>query len=366
MKAEVVYFFAYDIAQEADLGSIESAIRDTVEPVSFGRLKDAPRDFPVYHPLAIQIRESETKVFGAAVRLLASVKIFAVGALSVKIRIPVQVESIRNLLCYRSLQFEDGSTPESRAAEIARQVFERIKGGLDTPVAALPVPEAYIAYCIETPLKPRGNSSEWLTANGRAVAALLVGETDPECLSDLEVEDTVRHHYAYYRHDLVVIDWDAALVLDEPQEFTDTLYVMELANVQLGQLRTYDEVLDRVLDKAYDDVERAARVNSLGARNRKLKELRAIRMDITKVADEISNISKFFGEWHMARVYMGCAQRFHLQEWEDSVLQKLRALADLYTMLQQDSGNRLMLILESAIVALFIVDLVLIVLLGKT
>jgi len=47
------------------------------------------------------------------------------------------------------------------------------------------------------------------------------------------------------------------------------------------------------------------------------------------------------------------------------VVQKLRTLDGLYTMLQQDSNNRLMVILESAIVALFVVDLILLVMMGK-
>lgn len=49
----------------------------------------------------------------------------------------------------------------------------------------------------------------------------------------------------------------------------------------------------------------------------------------------------------------------------DSVIQKLRTLDSLYTMLQQDSNNRLMLILETSIVALLVIDLALLVLLGK-
>ena len=79
-------------------------------------------------------------------------------------------------------------------------------------------------------------------------------------------------------------------------------------------------------------------------------------MDMTKVSDEISNITKFFGDWHLARIYMGCAARFHLAEWENMVSQKLRALDGLYTMLQQDSTSRAMLLLDVAIVGLFVID----------
>lgn len=365
MNAEVVYFHAYDIAQEADLVRIEAAMRELLEPFRFGRLKDAPRGFPVYRPLAVQMQEISEQIDGEVVRLLPSVKIFSMGALSVKIRMPVSCVSIGDLLRYRRLVFADGGSLQERADEIARRVFERIRAWLESPVEMLSGPEMYTVYCVETPLQKEADSGTWLESCRREVAGLLVGETKASCLSQQEVAETLQHSYAYYGNDLVVVDWDAALVLDNPVEFSDTLYVMELASVQLGQWRAYDHILDRVLDKAYDDVDRAARVYALRARGKVLKELRGIRMDITKMADELFNISKFFGDWHLARVYMGCAERFHLRKWEDSVIQKLRTLDSLYTMLQQDSNNRLMLILETSIVALFIIDLALLVLLGK-
>ena len=59
---------------------------------------------------------------------------------------------------------------------------------------------------------------------------------------------------SYYEHDLVVIDWDAALIIDEPQNFDETLYVMELANLQLAELEAYDRILDDSLERAYRDL----------------------------------------------------------------------------------------------------------------
>lgn len=368
MKAEILCLFAYDIAQEANLQAIESSLRGSVEWFDLGRLKDAPREFPVYRPLSIQMNDMTAEGPAGACRLHASVKVFSVGAISVTLRLPVECGDIRDLFVYRDLKFKDGSTLESRAQDMARQVFGKIRTELDMPVTELPMPEGYTVFWIRSPdengATPAPDSSAWLDRHRRDVAALLVGESDPARLSEQEVEETVKVRYSYYHHDLAVVDWDAALLVDSVEDYHDALYVMELANVQLEELRTYDRFLDRALDKAYDDVERAARPYQVGTRRRILGELRGIRMDVTKVADEISNITKFFGDWHLARLYMGCSTRFHLEDWERSVSQKLRALDSLYTMLQADSNNRIMLILESSIVALFVLDLVLIVWMG--
>lgn len=364
MNAEVVYMFALDIAQEADLVKIEKLLSGSAELHKIGRLKDTPRHFPVYRPLSIQIDDASIESPCGLMQLSASVKIFAIGAMSLKIRVPVDIEEISDLLPYRNLKFNDGSDMEQRAMKMALKVFNSIKKGLDTPVAELPTPEDFTVFCIGTPIIGGGDadmdSEAWMRKNARDVAGLLVGETDPSRLSSQEVDDVTRCWYSYYRRDLTVIDWDTALLIDIPEDYNDTLYVMEMANLQLEELRTYDMYLDKVLDKAYDEFERASQLKSWFSRQKTIRTLREVRMDLSKVTDEITNISKFFGEWHLARIYMGCASRFHLSKWENAVNQKLHALDSLYSIFQQDTFNWVMFLLEAAIVALFIIDLIII------
>ena len=46
-----------------------------------------------------------------------------------------------------------------------------------------------------------------------------------------------------------------------------------------------------------------------------MRELREIRIDLARFSDELSNITKFFGDWHLARIYEAIASRFHLGDW---------------------------------------------------
>jgi hypothetical protein len=154
-----------------------------------------------------------------------------------------------------------------------------------------------------------------------------------------------------------VVDWDAALIIDQPQNFAETLHVMELANLQLAELEAYDRLLDESLDRAYRDL----RPRRTRGRNEVLRELREIRIDLARLDDELLNITKFFGDWHVARIYQALSSRFHLGDWHRSIEEKLHTLDHLYQLLQQDINNRLMLILEFTIVLLFIIDLVVLV-----
>ena len=87
-------------------------------------------------------------------------------------------------------------------------------------------------------------------------------------------------------------------------------------------------------------------------------DLREIRIDLARLSDELSNITKFFGDWHLARIYQTISARFHLADWHRSIDEKLKVLDDLYQLLRHDQSNRWMLMLEAAIVLLFILDIV--------
>ena len=96
-----------------------------------------------------------------------------------------------------------------------------------------------------------------------------------------------------------------------------------------------------------------------------LRELRDLRIDLARFNDELSNITKFFGDWHLARLYEGTAARFHLGDWHGSIERKLRTLDDLYQLLKHDQNNLVMVGLEIIVVVLFVVDLLILYLGGR-
>src|SRR5204862_7109675 len=126
------------------------------------------------------------------------------------------------------------------------------------PVRQFAEVEAYPVICIESPLSMEDviaiNTEAWWRANRRGVASLLTQEPDIAHLSKQEAEESTGRYLSYYEHDLVVVDWDAALIIDEKQNFDETLYVMELANLQLAELEAYDRILDDSLERSYRDL----------------------------------------------------------------------------------------------------------------
>ena len=354
---EVVYIYAFDVAYDTARQPIPQLLGQPVEQFSMDSSKRSPRQFFFYKPQMIRLPAVEKVCSLGSFRLERAIKLLPVGAISITVRVPFSVQHVEDLVAYHDLKFGDCSLHEE-ARKLAQEVVAELKSHLIRPVAQLPEEEAYTVFCIAS--RPAGrdglpvSAETWFHSHRRAVAALLTQEFRGERLSKQESEESTGRYLSYYDNDLVVIDWDAALIMDEPADFNETLYIMELANLQLAELEAYDRILDGALERSYRDLAGRA----LRSRSDTLRQLREIRIDFARFNDELSNITKFFGDWHLARIYEKLASRFHLSEWHRNIDDKLGTLAELYQLFKQDSTNRWMMILEITIVLLFIIDLV--------
>jgi hypothetical protein len=301
-------------------------------------------------------------------RLERTVKLLPVGAISITVRVPFEVERIEDLVVYHDLRFNDGVWLYDEVRDLAEQVRRELAGYYVRPVQQLGEEEAYTVFCINGPLKLEDGSvvgaEEWMQANRRAIAGLLTEERDPSCLSWQEAEESSGKYFSYYENDIVIIDWDAAVIVDEPRYFDEVLYIMELANLQLAELEAYDRILDDAVERSYRDMAAASRFWRLNT-GPVQRELREIRIDLARLSDELSNITKFFGDWHLARVYLAARERFYLDQWRSSVERRLGQLDQLYGVVQSEVYGQRMFWLELLIVIFFAIDLLAIFVLKK-
>lgn len=358
---EVVYIYAFDVAYDMDHFPQERLMGQPVAQFVVDSSKRSPRQLFMHRPQMVRLPPWERIGPAGPMRMSRTIKLLPVGAVSITVRVPFQVSRIEDLVSFHDLQFCNGSLHDEVRA-LAEEVRRELAPHCIRPASNVSEEEAYTVFCLQSPLLLEDGttmrSEMWLKANRREIAALLTQEPDIDHLSKQESDESTGRFLSYYEHDLIVVDWDAALILDEPRNFDEILYVMELANLQLAELEAYDRLLDDALDRAYRDLS----VRRLRWRPAVLRELREIRIDLARFNDELSNITKFFGDWHLARIYETIASRFHLGDWHRSIENKLRTLDNMYQLLHHDHTNRLMLILEATIVLLFIVDLVVLVL----
>jgi hypothetical protein len=314
MQGEVVYLYAFDVANEIATEKIHDILASKPFPFEIRTDHTVPKDVPLYRPLAIEPPAMAARLGGRKVRLL--VRVYDVGVVSIAMHVPFGVESLAELLPYHKSVLDNGLTLDQAARDLCSDVC-------------------------------------------KSLADALIDR-----LSKTQIAEVLRIQRSYTKTDIVVIDWDAALVIDLGGYFDDVLYVLELANLQLEEYRVMDHRLDRHLDRAYDDLKRR-RFGLFGTYSATLARLRLFRVDVTKLSDEVTHISKFFGDWYLARVYLGAAERFYLNQWRVSVEDRLGQLDRLYSVVNADINNRRMVVLEVLVLVFFAIDLLLIVFLRR-
>ncbi len=354
---EVVFIYAFDVAYDMVRQPVKELLGQPVAQFSVDASKRSPRQLSFYRPQMVRLAPQERIGPLGPVRVHRTIKLLPIGAISITVHVPFDVQNLAELVVFHDLQFSNGSLHEE-VKRLAEQVRNELRPFYIRPVEPLSEEEAYTVFCFQTPAAkiPDFRAEDWLACHRREVASLLTQEHDVQRLSDQEVEESTGRFLSYYHEDIVVADWDAAVLVDEPRNFEETLYIMELANVQLAELEAYDRLLDDALERSYRDLS-----HQPAQRRAKdvMRELREIRVDMTRLSDELSNISKFSGDWHLSRIYQALSLRFHLSEWHRGIDEKLHTLDGLYQLLKSDQNNRWMLILEITIVLLFVVDLVL-------
>src|SRR5512133_3179995 len=257
LKGEVVYIRAFDLAYDMRRQRIPQILGREVQDYLVGPSKPGPKQGFFYRPQMITLPPKMYQSSVGPLEVSMAVKIYNVGAVSIQVRTPFEVSSIADLVKYYGLSLA-GNSIEMEVVQLAERVRRELLPYLVRPVPVLEQGEDYTVFCLyQAPGGPDNVSrrtEDWLMENRRAVAALLTQESDSSRLSGQEAAESTERYLTYYESDLVVPDWDAALVVGEQESLEEIIHVMELANVQLAELAAYDRVLDGALEVAYRDL----------------------------------------------------------------------------------------------------------------
>lgn len=225
-SGRVVYLFAFDVAYEMKREPVTQLLGQPMAQFSVDASKRSPRHLFFFRPQMVRLPAMERIGPHGRVRVERTVKLLPVGALSVTVSVPFEVASIEDLVVYHDLEFSNGSLQQEvrQLADEARQELERY---FIRPAPKLAEEEAYTVFCIDSPLvSPDGRplaAEDWLGQHRREVASLLTQESDIAQLSRQEAKESTDRYLSYYQTDLTVVDWDAALLIQEPAQVDEML-----------------------------------------------------------------------------------------------------------------------------------------------
>lgn len=158
-------------------------------------------------------------------------------------------------------------------------------------------------------------------------------------------------HISFGREDAALIDWHAAVLFGKDMD--DVRAVLEFANVELLEMRILDNQLDQALDQAYETLSRKPPFLPFPASSEKdTTYIAQLQVDSALLFERVTNTLKLFGDQYLARVYRLASQRFHLEEWDASILRKLDTLNSIYGKMSDRAAVRRMELLEWIIIVL--------------
>jgi hypothetical protein len=178
-------------------------------------------------------------------------------------------------------------------------------------------------------------------------------------LSEQEVSDALSHRISFSPDDVTIIDWNAAFLVARDVE--DVLAVLEFANVELLEMRYVDQKLDHALEQSYEALSRHTwgRFRLRSSPQADLRRMAQMQVDSAVLFEGVNNALKLLGDQYLARVYRLASQRFHLEEWDASILRKLHILESIYNKISDAAANWRLEMLEWIVILLIVVSIVL-------
>lgn len=342
--------FAYDIGVAINL---EEADRYITAGTERGRLRHkarAPQYFE-YRPAPLRLtQEGEVHTIGPyksspSIELM----VYDFGSVTVTYRFPLEGPFGDLLELSESLYENEILLAESRNR--VEHLIQTIQSAVERTGIAKEV-EDYIIFSIESS-SPSIGPPVWMTQEAE-LAHILRGERT--ALSDQETKDAVSCLISFGLEDAAFIDWHAAVLFGKDMD--DVRAVLEFANVELLEMRILDEQLDQALDQSYEALTRKPAAFSLPrSYDKPTIHMAQLQVDAALLFERVTNTLKLFGDQYLARIYRLASQRFHLEDWDASILRKLETLESIYGKMSDRAGAKRMELLEWIIIILIAISI---------
>ncbi|MEX5219692.1 MAG: hypothetical protein AB7G68_04485 [Nitrospiraceae bacterium] len=340
----------YDIGAAVDLEEADRRITAVKERPRIRHKLRAPQHLE-YRPAPLRvIQETSALSLGQYMSSSCDLMLYDFGAFTVTYKIPV-TGSFSGLLELSEVLYDNQSL-QSDSQQWVEQFIEDIREAIDKPHVAADV-EDYVIFHIEE-TNAAQHHVVW-SAFEQELAQILRCERAP--LSEQETRDAVSQRLSFRTDDIAFIDWNAAFLFGPDME--DVRAVLEFANVELLEMRLLDQQLDLALDQAYEalakkSTRRLSLPQSYDARSDRIAQM---QVDSAILFERVANTLKLVGDQYLARVYRLISRRFHLEDWDASILRKLQTLDSIYGKTTDRAATLRMEVLEWIIVVLIAVSI---------
>ena len=376
LTGRVVFQYFYDCGGDIELDKVPQERLKVIQRTPPKRVRVlAPKYEEVgLQPLEVNLGGKNINGYEAKVEG----RIFPIGVIEIYTIVEFRNTNLDSLI--RLVRLDERpvkvSGKETEFEEVTHGFFDEllkaIKPAIVSPYPAFKHPENYTMIMI-TESSPKLNAKDFIKSFRKQAAGILRGEKEWRKLSGKETEDALKFYLSYSEDDIVIVDWYSALMSGAVNYMDELEHMIELARIQLLELKTYDKLLDMRLERAYDSLHAVftrPRVGMTWGRRWYGKlalaagELAEWRVEVTDLVEDMRNILKFTGDWYLGKLYRISSERFRIQDWLALVDKKLGQLQELYAMAMERVDVHRAMTLEFLIIVLIIIEVILAIVIG--
>lgn len=352
-KGRILVYRVYDIGSEIDLDAVEGLFEDKKFKERF-KLERKNKSLIISRsPVSIHLGPVEFNLNNKHVVADLVAKVWHFGTLSLCFQIPIEEGTSWNKLIETAAWLENDSAVDHLAHKKAKEFQGDISRAVAKPTEWT-MNEDYVIYFIQEFEGLNSPTSELLEKVD--VPALVLGETK-EILSEATKKSILDNRFQYSRDDLVVVDWNSALVV-EPSGSMDVPLVIEFALNQLLEMRFYDDLLDSRLNTLYNEVVGKKRGLFSNKYSNLAEEAGQIYLEISEIVENVENSFKTVGDFYLATIFRASSKRFRFDDWQRSIDDKLSNLAEVSKLLHSEVNESRNQMMEVIIIILIAVEVV--------
>jgi hypothetical protein len=358
VDAAAIAYRLYDIGYEIDLDRASALFAPDASTRERPARNEAQALQIVNPPLFVSLGIESLTIGGSTHRADVSARLFDFGTCSLQLRIEAAAPlSWEDFTTFGNAVDASPEVPSifTRHLEALRA---RVAPAVERPNLASVV-EDYVVFRLTKLTDAAGKTMGTNVLTDDHVVPLLLRER-----RELSVDarrELLPHRFSYYADDLTILTWDNALVVEPRGDDRDVEYIVEFANAQLLELRYYDAVLDAELPAMYDRIAAArGRVSALPTWRYRplLARLQTRVADVTETVERVENALKVTDDVYMARIYAAALELFRGTAWRRGIERKLAIVRETYSMLNAEAQAARAELLEIAIIALIVIEIV--------
>ena len=352
-KGRILVYRVFDIGSEIDLDVVEALFEDKKLKERF-KLERKNKSLIISRaPVSIQLGPVEVTLNGRRVISELVAKVWHFGTLSLCFQIPIDPETSWLELVQTAAWLEKDGEVDHLAHEKAKEFQKDIATAI-TGATQWTMNEDYVIYYIQEFDGLNAPTSQLIEKVD--VPALILAETK-EYLSDSMKKSILDNRFQYSRDDLVVVDWNSALVL-EPSGSMDVPLIIEFALNQLLEMRYYDDLLDQRLNTLYNEVVGKKRGLFSNKFSHQAEEAGQIYLEISEIVENVENSFKTVGDFYLATIFRASSQRFRFDDWQRSIDDKLNNLAEVSKLLHSEVNESRNQMMEMIIIILIAIEVI--------